>query len=82
MVVIMWLVVGALAGWIASIIVGGHGQNALGSIVVGVFGALLGNVSALLLGGAALDGLTPYSLLVATFGAVALFGVIRAIRDS
>jgi len=39
--VIVWLVVGAIAGWLAGLIVKGYGLGLIGNIVVGVVGAII-----------------------------------------
>ena len=38
---IIWLLVGAIAGWLAGLIVKGHGFGLIGNIVVGIVGAFL-----------------------------------------
>ncbi len=38
---IIWLLVGAIAGWLAGVIVKGHGFGLVGNIVVGIVGAFL-----------------------------------------
>ena len=38
---IIWLIVGALAGWIAGLIVKGYGLGLIGNIVVGIIGAVI-----------------------------------------
>ena len=39
--IIIWLIVGALAGWIAGLIVKGYGFGLVGNIVVGIVGGLI-----------------------------------------
>jgi uncharacterized membrane protein YeaQ/YmgE (transglycosylase-associated protein family) len=41
-VIIIWLVVGAIAGWLAGVIVSGGGFGLIGDIVVGIIGAVVG----------------------------------------
>jgi uncharacterized membrane protein YeaQ/YmgE (transglycosylase-associated protein family) len=71
---IAWIVLGAIAGWLAGLIVGGHGLGVIGTIVLGIVGALVGGflVSALGLptGGAELGEINLVSILVAVVGAV------------
>jgi len=38
---IIWLVIGGIAGWLASLIVKGYGLGLVGNIVVGIVGALI-----------------------------------------
>ena len=69
--IIIWLVFGALAGWIASIIAGNNAeQGAIGNIVVGIIGAFLGGFIMSLIGGDGVNEFSIYSLLVAIGGAV------------
>jgi uncharacterized membrane protein YeaQ/YmgE (transglycosylase-associated protein family) len=39
--IIVWLIVGAIAGWLAGLIVKGYGFGLIGNIVVGIVGALI-----------------------------------------
>jgi uncharacterized membrane protein YeaQ/YmgE (transglycosylase-associated protein family) len=79
MEIIAWIVLGALAGWLASLIMDtSHQQGAIVNIVVGVLGAIIGGFIVSAVGGEGLTGFTIYSLLVATFGAVVLLAIYRA----
>lgn len=78
--ILVWIVIGGLAGWIASMIVGtDKSQGALGNIVVGVLGAVVGGFIIGLLGGEGFTGLNLWSLLVSLLGAVILLFLWRAI---
>ena len=70
--IVVWLVFGAIAGWIAGLIMGGERRGWLGNILVGVLGAGLGGFVASLLGFGGVDGFNLYSLLVAVGGACIL----------
>jgi uncharacterized membrane protein YeaQ/YmgE (transglycosylase-associated protein family) len=48
--IIMWLVVGALAGWLAGQFMKGSGYGVVGNIIMGVLGALVGGFIATALG--------------------------------
>ena len=79
---ILWIALGALAGWIASMIVGNtESQGAVGNIVVGILGACLGGWLMTMFGleGASLGSINLYSLLVAIGGAVLLLLIYRAV---
>jgi uncharacterized membrane protein YeaQ/YmgE (transglycosylase-associated protein family) len=39
--IIIWLVIGAIAGWLAGLIIKGYGFGILGNIVVGILGAVI-----------------------------------------
>ena len=76
--IIIWIILGALAGWIASMIMGNNAsQGAVGNIIVGILGAFVGGFIMNLLGGADADlgSFNLYSLLVAIGGAVVVLFV-------
>ncbi len=79
--IVAWVVLGALAGWIASMIMGKNGeQGAIGNIVVGIIGALIGGFVFDLLGGDGVNGFNLYSLFVAVVGACILLWIVRLIK--
>ncbi|HLY25046.1 MAG TPA: GlsB/YeaQ/YmgE family stress response membrane protein [Aggregatilineales bacterium] len=41
---IVWIIVGAIAGWLAGLLMRGHGLGTLGNIIVGLLGALVGGI--------------------------------------
>ncbi len=76
---LIWFLIGAVAGWLAGVIVKGYGFGLLGNIVVGIVGSfiggwLLGRLG--LLPGSGIVG----SIIGATVGAVVLLLLIRLIR--
>jgi len=78
---VFWIVLGALAGWIASMITGRDAQMGAGAnIVVGIIGALLGGFIMNALGGAGVSGFNLYSVLVAIGGAIVLLLIVSAFR--
>ncbi len=80
---ILWIVLGALAGWIASIITGTDAeQGALGNIVVGIIGAFIGGLVLQLFGANQTTGFSLGSLLTAVLGAVILLSVLKGFRRS
>ena len=82
MSIIIWLVVGGLAGWIASMIMKTDAQmGLLANIVVGIVGALLGGRLVGLFGVEVADGaLNIPSILTAILGAVVLLAILKAVR--
>lgn len=71
--IVLWIVFGALAGWIASLIMGTDSrQGAMLNIALGVVGALVGGLIFNFFGQAGVTGFNIYSLLVAIVGAVAV----------
>jgi uncharacterized membrane protein YeaQ/YmgE (transglycosylase-associated protein family) len=77
--IILWIVFGAIVGWIATSIMG-TGEGLALNIVVGIVGALLGGWLMSYFGKSGVTGFNLYSFLVAIFGAVILLAIVRAIR--
>jgi uncharacterized membrane protein YeaQ/YmgE (transglycosylase-associated protein family) len=78
---LVWIIFGALAGWIASILMGKNRQmGAIANIVVGIVGAFLGSWIMSLFGGQGVTGFNFSSILVAIGGAVVLLFVVRLFR--
>jgi len=76
-----WIVLGALAGWIASIIMGRNKQmGAIANIVVGILGAFIGGWIMSFFGAQGVTGFNFQSFLVALVGAVALLFVVGLLR--
>lgn len=75
---IVWLVIGAIAGWLAGVLVKGGGFGLLIDIVVGIVGAVIGGWLAGLLG-IGFSGILG-SIVIALIGAVILLLVIRLFR--
>ena len=75
--ILIWLVIGAIAGWIAGLIMK-TGYGLVGDIVVGVIGSLIGGWLFGLFGIAA-GGLIG-SIIAAVVGAVILLAILRLIK--
>lgn len=83
MEIIIWIVLGGLAGWIASVVMKTNDQQGLvGDILLGIFGALLGGFLMNFLGQPGVSGLNLYSILVAIVGSILLIGLKRVITQS
>lgn len=82
MSLIVWIIVGALAGWIASMIMKTDAEmGALANIIVGIIGALLGGWLVGLLGMEVAEGeLSIPSILTAILGACVLLAIVKAVR--
>ena len=76
---IILLIVGAIAGWFAGIIVKGYGFGLIGNIVVGVIGAFIGNWLFPSLGLWDIPGIVGV-IVSATLGAIILLVIIGLIR--
>jgi uncharacterized membrane protein YeaQ/YmgE (transglycosylase-associated protein family) len=81
--IILWIVFGAIVGWIGSMIMGTDGrQGLILNIVVGIVGAVLGGYIMSFLGEGGITGFNLYSFMVAIVGAVALLGVVKVVRGT
>lgn len=82
MSILAWIVLGLLAGWIASMIMGRGGYGVVGDIIVGIVGALIGGFITGPLFGIDVSGFNVTSLLVAVIGAIVLIALLRALTGS
>ena len=79
--IIAWLVFGALAGWVASILVGRNKEMGIvANIVVGIIGALIGGWIMSALGGTPVTGFNLGSFVTAVVGAIVLLVVVGMVR--
>ncbi len=80
--ILIWMLLGAVAGWLAGQIVKGHGFGTLGNIVVGIVGSFLGGWLGGQLGiaGATTGGFSLASVVTAVIGAVVLLFLIGLIK--
>ncbi len=77
--IIVWLVMGGLIGWIASMIMGTNGQQGIIlNVVVGIVGALIGGflIGPLLGAGSINDGISIMSIIVSLIGAIILLAIL------
>ncbi len=75
---LFWIVVGLVAGFLASVVMRGGGYGVVGDIIVGVVGALIGGFIMNLLG-LSTGGHLIYSIIVAFIGACILIAILRAV---
>lgn len=75
--IITWIVVGLIAGWLASLVVRGTGLGIVGDIIVGIIGGVIGGIILSLIGGAGVTGFNIWSIIVAFVGAVILLLIVR-----
>lgn len=78
-----WLVFGALAGWIASKIVGKDASmGAVANIVTGIVGSFIGGfIASNLFGLGKVSGFNLYSILIAVAGSVILLLIVNKIQE-
>lgn len=77
--IILFLIIGAIAGWLAGELWKGHGFGLLGNIVVGIVGAFLGSFLFRQIGVSLAAGILG-SILTATIGALVLLLIIGLIK--
>lgn len=79
--ILLWIIFGALVGWLASMFMGTDAhQGALGNIILGIIGAVVGGFIMSFFGEAGVTGFNLYSAVVALIGAIVvvyLGGLIR-----
>ena len=80
MSILAWIVLGLIAGFIASKIVNKRGEGILLDIMLGVVGAVVGGYVFQMLGHPGVTGLNIYSLFVAVIGAVLFLFIYHALR--
>ena len=77
-----WLIIGAIAGWLASMVIKGGGYGLLGNIIIGIIGAVVGGWLSTQIFNMpyAVTGLNLPSILVATGGAVVVLFVLGLLK--
>jgi uncharacterized membrane protein YeaQ/YmgE (transglycosylase-associated protein family) len=76
MIIIWWIIVGLIAGWITGKLMSGGGYGPIMDIVIGIIGALIGGFIMKHLGYAGSGGMI-YTICVAVLGAVLLTLLLR-----
>lgn len=79
MSLIAWIVVGLIAGWLASMIVNRRGEGAILDILLGVVGSFVGGYLFRYFGHEGVSGINLHSILVAAVGAIVLLAIYHAI---
>lgn len=77
--ILAWIILGLVAGFIASKIVNHTGQGMVIDLVLGIVGAFVGGFAFQLFGAAGVTGFNIWSLLVATGGAVVVLVIKHAV---
>ncbi|HST88322.1 MAG TPA: GlsB/YeaQ/YmgE family stress response membrane protein [Ktedonobacterales bacterium] len=76
--IIAWIVIGAIAGWLASLVVRGTGLGLVGDIIVGIIGGIIGGIILeFLFGVGGVSGFNIGSVITAFIGAVVLLLIVR-----
>ena len=79
MSVIGWIVLGAMAGWIGSLLVNKTGEGLLRDIVLGIVGAVVGGWIVTMFGSTSVTGFNVWSLFVAVIGSVVVLVAYHAL---
>ena len=79
MSILAWLVLGLIAGFIASKLYAGTGQGAILDIVLGIVGAFVGGFLFSIFGAAPVTGFNLYSMIVAVVGAIVVLWIYHAV---
>lgn len=77
--ILVMIVIGAIAGWLAGVIVKGGGFGLIGDVVIGILGAVIGGWLFRALG-ISLGGGILGAIVVAVIGAVILILIVRALK--
>ena len=78
--ILLWIVLGGLAGWIASMVMKSNAnQGVIGDVVLGIVGAIAGGFLMSLFNQPGVTGFNLYSLVVAVIGAIVVIYVGRMI---
>jgi len=77
--ILIWVIVGAVAGWLAGLVVRGFGFGLFGNIVIGILGAVLGGWLFGAIGFAFLPGIIN-TIITAFIGAVILLLIVRVVK--
>jgi uncharacterized membrane protein YeaQ/YmgE (transglycosylase-associated protein family) len=80
--ILAWIVLGLIAGLLASAVMRGGGFGIIGDIIVGVVGALIGGFLFSALGSTGVTGFNLWSIFVAFLGACILIALLRAVSGS
>jgi len=75
-----WIVLGAIAGWIGSMLVNRTGEGLFRDILLGIVGGLVGGWLFQAVGSTGVTGFNVWSLLVAVIGSVIVLMLYHAIR--
>lgn len=80
--ILLWIIFGAFAGWVASVIMKTDANQGAGmDILMGIVGAIVGGYLMEMFGQAGITGFNLYSLVVAVIGAIVVISIGRALKN-
>jgi len=80
--IISWIIIGALAGWIGSMITRNNEEMGFGkNVIVGIIGSFIGGFLFNLIGGYGMTGFNIWSLIVAVIGSIILLSIINLFKN-
>ncbi|MFA4827410.1 MAG: GlsB/YeaQ/YmgE family stress response membrane protein, partial [Candidatus Shapirobacteria bacterium] len=80
--IVLWIIFGALAGWIASVIMKtNYSQGTLSDIILGIVGSVVGGFLFGLVGQSGVTGFNLNSLVIAVIGAIVVIYMGRLLRN-
>jgi uncharacterized membrane protein YeaQ/YmgE (transglycosylase-associated protein family) len=79
--IVLWIIFGGLAGWMASVIMkNDSNQGTVTDIIMGIIGAVVGGFLMGLVGQSGVNGFNLYSFIVAIIGAIVVIYIGRMIK--
>ncbi len=81
MSIIIWIILGLVAGWLASAILGRHG-SIVSDILFGILGAIVGGFVSSAVFGWAVTGFNISSIIISVVGAIIVIAIYRALTGS
>ena len=79
--IIAWIILGAISGWLASIIMDKNASmGAIANIITGIIGAFIGGAVFNVIGAQEVTGLNVYSVMVSVVGACIFLWILNKIK--
>jgi uncharacterized membrane protein YeaQ/YmgE (transglycosylase-associated protein family) len=79
--IILWIIFGALVGWVASLIMKTDAeQGAILNIIIGIIGSVIGGWLMGAIGESGVGGFNLYSFIVALLGSCILIAIVKVLR--
>jgi len=77
--ILVWILLGLIAGWVASLLMGSGGYGLIGDMVIGILGAIVGGWLSAQFLGLDVTGLNFTSIAISIVGAIIVIAVFRAL---